>query len=649
MSVAPFGSWASPITSDLITQSSIRLGNVVIDGPDVYWLESRPKEAGRTVVVRRDASGVSNDVTPESFNVRTLAHEYGGGAYTVVNGIVYFVNYKDQRVYRQKIGGTPEPLTAEKKCHYADFCVDEQRNRLICVEEDHSAEGEEALTTLIAISLKDGTSEMLIAGNDFYATPRLSPNGMFMSWMSWNHPNMPWDESVVWAANVGSDGLPSNMRKIAGGVDESVFLPQWSPGGELFYISDRNGWWNIYRHTDYEGEQIIADMPAEFGAPQWVFGQSTYCFSSENNVIATYSQRGFGHLSSINVENPENSELTEFVLPFTDYQYLQANSTHVYFLAASPTASQALIQLDLKSGATAVLKHSSESQIESGFISAPEAIEFQTTGGKTAHAFFYAPKNKNFQGPNGELPPLLVKSHGGPTSATTGTLSLHIQYWTSRGFAVVDVNYGGSTGYGREYRNRLYDSWGIVDVDDCINAAKYLAQSGKVDEQRLCITGGSAGGYTTLCALTFHDVFKAGGSSYGIGDLEALAQETHKFESRYLDRLVGPYPASAHMYKQRSPINFADKLTCPAIFLQGLEDKVVPPNQSKMMVDALRKNGVPVAYVTFAEEQHGFRQAANIKRALDAEFYFYSQIFGFQPADKIEPVSIENHKPLIAK
>ena len=643
MPTATFGSWKSPITSDLITQSTIGVSSVSVDGANVYWLEGRPKEGGRQVLMRRDAAGNVSEVTPAPFNVRTVAHEYGGGAYLVKNDVVYFVNYADQRVYRQEVGATPVALTAEAKVRYADFALDEKRGRLIAVQEDHSTPDQEPITTISSISLKDGSAEMLIAGNDFYAAPRLSPNGMYLSWMSWNHPNMPWDESYVWCGNVGNDGMVTNMRNIAGGASESVFQPHWSPEGELFYISDRSGWWNLYRHSDYEGEFEVAPRQNDFGYPLWNFGMCTYDFVDASTIVCTYSDEGTWKIATVTVDTAGGAGAWKaYDVPYTDMQSIKAGNGRVYFRGAGPKDPAVIAELDVASGKVNVLKRSIQLDLDPGYLSEAQTIKFPSSGGKDTYAFFYAPKNKDYAAAPDELPPLIVKSHGGPTAAATSALSLGIQFWTSRGFAVVDVNYGGSTGYGREYRSRLYNSWGTVDTEDCINAAKYLVDKKLVDAAKLAISGGSAGGYTTLCALTFHDVFKAGASHYGVSDLEALAKDTHKFEARYLDRLVGPYPIAAEIYQQRSPIRHVDQLNCPAIFLQGLEDKIVPPNQSEMMVDALRKKGVPVAYVTFEGEQHGFRKAENIKRALDSELYFYSRIFGFQTADKIEPVNIEN-------
>jgi dipeptidyl aminopeptidase/acylaminoacyl peptidase len=426
---------------------------------------------------------------------------------------------------------------------------------------------------------------------------------------------------------------------VAGGIDESIFQPEWSPDGPLYFVSDRSGWWNLYRQKEDGSGEALHEMQAEFGMPQWVFGMSAFAFESGERIICAYIEKGSSRLASLNTRT---NEFKKIETPYTDITSVRAAKDRVVFRGGSPTTPASIVQLDLSTGQTETLRRSNELQIDPGYFSIPQAVEFPTENGQTAHAFFYPPRNRDYGAPEGELPPLLVKSHGGPTSAATTTLALGIQYWTSRGIAVLDVNYGGSTGYGREYRQRLKDTWGIVDVNDCANGARYLVERGEADTTRLMITGGSAGGYTTLCALTFTDRFKAGASHYGVSDCEALAKETHKFESRYLDGLIGPYPERADLYRERSPIHHVDRLSCPVIFFQGLEDKVVLPNQAEMMVEALRAKGLPVAYVPFAGEQHGFRRAENIKRALDGEIYFYSRVFGFELADEVEPVPIEN-------
>jgi dipeptidyl aminopeptidase/acylaminoacyl peptidase len=638
--IAPYGSWKSPITSDAIVAGSIGLGQIFGDNQTLYWLEMRPQEAGRNVLVSRSPQGEIQDIVPAPFNVRTRVCEYGGGAFTVSNGTVYFSNFSDSRLYHQPQGEQPQPLTPEANMRYADFTVDTPRGRLIAVREDHTSAGE-PVTSLVSINLADGAQmRVLVAGEDFYATPRLSPDGQHLCWLSWNHPNMPWDGTELWVAQINPDGSLGETHQIAGGVNESIFQPQWSPDGTLYFVSDCSGWWNLYRSHPTTGTiEPVCEMSAEFGLPQWVFGMSTYGFASNSQLICTYTQSGIWHLGSINLTT---GILQEITTPYTSLSSLQVNGDRVAFIGGSPTEPTAIAQYHLNSGELQILRKSTTLTIDRAYLSQPQPVEFPTENGLSAYGIFYPPNNQDYMAPEGELPPLLVKSHGGPTSSASSSLSLSIQYWTSRGFAVLDVNYGGSTGYGREYRQRLENRWGIVDVDDCANGAKYLGEQGWVDSNRLAIAGGSAGGYTTLCALTYRDVFKAGASYYGVSDLEALAKDTHKFESRYLDKLIGPYPEAKQIYIERSPIHACDRISCPVIFFQGLEDKIVPPNQAEAMVNALKQKGIPVAYLPFEGEQHGFRRSENIKRALDGEFYFYSRIFGFETAENLEPVPIDN-------
>lgn len=637
---ASYGSWKSLITPELILSGSIRPGLVVLDGQDTYWIEGRPTEGGRSVLVRRTPDGQRTDMTPPPFNVRTRVHEYGGGDYTVSNGVIYFSNFADQRVYRLISGEEPQPITPPEQYRYADYVIDHQRNHLICVREDHTIEGREAVNTLVSLSTDynlDG-GQVLASGNDFYSSPRLSPDGSRLAWLTWNHPNMPWDGTELWIGELNADGTLGKTERVAGGKDESIFQPEWSPDGALYFISDRTGWWNLYRLCNGQIE-LLYEKATEFGTPQWAFGMSTYKCVSPTHIICWYTEHGIGHLASLDTRT---RELDPFNLPYTTIGSIRAAAERVVFYAASPTQPGAIVQLNLATGNREVLLSTNHAAVNATYFSVPEPIEFSTEHGRTAFAFFYPPHNPDYVAPAGELPPLLVKSHGGPTGATSSSLNLETQFWTSRGFAVLDVNYGGSTGYGRAYRERLKGQWGIVDVDDCVNGAKYLVERGLVDDNRLAITGGSAGGYTTLCALTFRDTFKAGASYYGISDLEALAKDSHKFESRYNDSLIGPYPEQRDLYIQRSPIHFTERLSCPVIFFQGMEDKVVPPNQSEMIVEALRKKKLPVAYLAFEGEGHGFRRAENIKRALEAELYFYSKVFGFALADEVEPVVIEN-------
>ena len=643
VATTPYGSWKSPITSDLIVSSSLRLGSAQIEGADIYWVELRPQEGGRQLVVRygpEDTLGEVSDITPAPFNVRSRVHEYGGGAYRVHKGTIYFSNFADQRLYKQVAASEePEALTPAVEpaggLRFADAVVDAKRERLICVMEDHRQSGE-AVNSIVSVPLGGGMPKVLVSGNDFYSSPRLSPDGSELAWVTWNHPQMPWDGTELWIASVQTDGGLSRPHKLVGNVKESVCQPCWSPAGTLHFISDATGWWNLYR---WEGERAepLYPIEGEFAGPQWNFGQSSYGFEDDRTILCTYKYEGLSRLGRFDTLA---RSMDEIETPYSGFGSLQVGKGFAVFLGASTTGPSALVRLDLETLETTEIRRSSSVEIDAGYISKPEVISFPTTGGFNAYGIYYRPKNKDFEAEVTERPPLLVKTHGGPTAAASSAFNPAIQYWTSRGFAVLDVNYGGSTGYGRAYRNRLLKQWGIVDVDDACNGALHLVEQGKADKERLAIDGGSAGGYTTLAALTFRDVFKAGASYYGVSDMGSLAEETHKFESRYLDSLVGPYPEKKVVYDERSPINAVDQLSCPIIFLQGAEDKIVPPNQAEKMVEALKAKGIPVAYLLFEEEQHGFRKAENIKRALDAELSFYAQIFGFELADRIEPVEI---------
>ncbi len=636
--VAPYGSWKSPITTDLIVSETIGLAQLILDGQNIYWIEMRPSEGGRSVIVQRTPEGRIEDLTPPPFSARTRVHEYGGGDYTVSHGTIYFSNFADQRVYRQLPGSEPQPITPAGSFRYADGVIDRQRNRMVCVREDHTVAGREAVNTLVSLALDGSDQQILVSGNDFYSSPRLSPDGTRLAWLTWNHPTMPWDGSELWVGEIMTDGSISHAERIAGGTSESIFQPEWSPEGILHFISDRTGWWNLYCWRD--GNTIaLCKKDAEFGLPQWVFGMSTYTFVGAHHIICSYTEQGTWRLASLDTTT---GTLSPIETPFSTIRQVRARAGQVVFIGGSPSEPVSIIQLDLNTSRIEILRRSSQVTVDSGYLSIPQPIEFPTEHALTAYAFFYPPQNHDYVGSPEERPPLLVMSHGGPTASTSSILDLKIQYWTSRGIAVLDVNYGGSTGYGRAYRQRLDDQWGIVDVDDCVNGARYLVDGGMVDGQRLMITGASAGGYTTLCALTFRDTFKAGASYFGLSDLEADLLETHKFESRYSYQLVAPYPEGRDIYYERSPAHFTDRLACPVIFFQGLEDKIVLPNQSELMVEALRAKGLPVAYLAFEGEGHGFRRAENIKRSLEAELYFYSRIFGFPLADPVEPVVIEN-------
>ncbi len=636
---APYGSWKSPISADEVYGQFIGVGNIQHDGENLYWSELRPN--GQTILVYQPPQGQATDLTPPQYDVRTRVHEYGGGDYLVVDGVVYFSNFTDQKLYRQAVGGKPQPFTRIEGMRYADAIVDRPRNRIIVVREDHTDKAAQAINCIVKISLANGGEEqIMVSGNDFYSTPRLNPAGTRLAWLTWNHPNMPWDGTELWVADVSSQGRLEKHKLVAGGKAESIFQPEWSPDGILYFVSDRTGWWNLYRWQEDTGEaEALAPMEAEFGEPQWIFGYSVYGFESAEKLICAYSRNGLYQLASLDTRT---LSFQPILCPYTSIFELHVYAGKLYMIASSASEPNSLVQYDLARGKLTVLKRGRPVTIDQTYFSAGQPVEFPTNNGLTAFGFYYPPKNPEFAGPPGELPPLLVMSHGGPTGATNSGFRYGIQYWTTRGFAVLDVNYGGSTGYGRAYRERLKDQWGVVDVQDCVNGAQYCVDHRLADGKHLAIRGGSAGGYATLCAITFHKVFSAAASYFGISDLEAMAKDTHKFESRYLDSLIGPYPERRDLYISRSPIHFVKQIECPLILFQGLDDPIVPPNQSQMIFDALRTRNVPVAYLSFPGEQHGFVKFENNKRSQEAELYFYSRIFGFPLAEEIEPVKIEN-------
>jgi len=640
--VAPYGSWKSPITSELYASAYVGLSEVQLEDGTAYWNELRPKEQGRYVVVQLQTDGTTHDITPPGFNARTRVHEYGGGSYLVDKGTVYFSNYSDQRLYRQKLGSSPEALTPLVDVRYADGVIDHQSNRIVSVREDHTVKGE-AVNTIVSVDLASGgPGEVLVSGNNFYSSPRISPDGRQLAYLTWNHPNMPWDGTELWVSTFDADGKPVNSQRVAGGLKESVYQPEWSPDNRLYFVSDRTGWWNIYRSNNGRAE-AICPLEAEFGGPQWVFRQSHYGFASPRQIICIYTMKGGTHLARLDTVT---GRLEEILTPYSggarQIRDIAVGPDHAVFVGGSPTEAESIVQIDLRTPKLTVLRRSRNVTVDNRYLSIPRHVEFQTTNGLTAHSFYYPAKNPDYSAPAGEKPPLIAICHGGPTGQTSTVLRYSIQYWTSRGIAVLDVDYRGSTGYGRPYRERLNGQWGVVDVDDCVNGARHLIQNGEVDRNRVAIEGGSAGGYTTMCALTFRDFFKAGASYFGISDLETFVKDTHKFESRYLDRLVGPYPEKKDLYRERSAINYAERVSCPMILFQGLEDKIVPADQSEKFYKVLRDKGLPTAYIAYEGEQHGFRKSENIKRSIEAELYFYGKVFDFEPADQIESVHIDN-------
>ena len=637
----PYGTWTSPITSESLVQESIGLGDIFTNYEQPYWLEMRPSENGRYVLVTMNNDNEVVDLTPAPYNVRSRVHEYGGGSFTLSKNSIYFSNFTDQRIYRiEGDGGNILPITSDDENHrYADFKIHEKLNRLIAVKESHHHDIEPS-NSLVAIDCNGSYLEKTLAsGADFYSSPVTSPDETKLAWIQWNHPNMPWDSTELWTANIHENGELSDLVKVAGYREESICQPLWSPKNELHYVSDISGWWNLYQY--HNGTHInLTPFEGEVSQAQWGLGSYYYGFRSENLIIYTINKKGVWSLHEINLKSNTSKTIT------TPFNEINRSGIKVcgdkLLLGAGSGNTPYSIYLGDQSNNFSVIRSSETINIGQEYISLPENIEFPTNNGLNSYGFYYLPKNPNYIGEEGTKPPMIVLSHGGPTGATSTSLNLSIQFWTTRGFAVFDVNYGGSTGYGTEYRKRLNKKWGIVDVQDSVNGSKYLIERNLADPERLAIRGGSAGGYTTLACLTFTDVFSAGASYYGISDLTALAEETHKFESRYLDSMIGSYEKNKNEYVKRSPINHTEKLSCPVILFQGLEDKIVLPNQSRMMADALNKNGIPFAHIEFEGEQHGFRKSENIKRSIEAELYFYSKVFGFSSHDNTGHIEINN-------
>ncbi|MGI8984705.1 MAG: alpha/beta hydrolase family protein [Acidimicrobiales bacterium] len=610
METLPYGSWPSPITAASLVKRAVSLSGLQSSAGALYWIEGRPAEAGRQVIVRWSPGEDPVDILPPPYSARTTVHEYGGGALHVADGTVFFSNFDDQRLYRLDPGTQPRPIAGNAR--YAD--ADVLGDRLVCVRERHldgTVVNGGVVNDIVELPT-DGSAPptVVAAGHDFYASPRFAGDGR-LAWLAWDHPRMPWDGTIL------------EPGPVAGGPEESVTQPRWSPAGVLHWISDRTGWWNLYRDG-----QALQPRAAEFAEPAWALGESSYDFLPGGLVVASWA----GHLGVV-FDDP-------LVLPFTSFASVTAFGDRVAAIAASPTRAPAVVVIDPATAETTVVRESRPAAVDPRYLSTPRRIGFPSTGGSTAHALFYPPANPTVTGPPGERPPLVVTSHGGPTAQASTALNLRTQFWTSRGFAVVDVDYRGSSGYGRAYRRQLDGQWGVVDVDDCLAAARHLAGAGEVDGRRMVVRGSSASGLTALLALT-RGLFAAGASLYGVADLAALAADTHKFEARYLDGLVGPWPEAAATYRDRSPLTHAGELSAPLIIFQGLDDRVVPPAQAEVLVAALRRAGVPFAYLTFEGEGHGFRRAETIQRVMEAELSFYGQVLGFTPVDDIDPVPIE--------
>jgi dipeptidyl aminopeptidase/acylaminoacyl peptidase len=643
--VAAYGSWASPITVELVAnEGGVAFGYLDIDADGVYWTETRPNEAGRTVLVFRANEGDPVDVVPADFNVRTRVHEYGGGAWFHHGGVIYCSSFDDSRLYRfDEPGAQPMAITPESPAphslRYADGRVFDDGRMIVCVRESHG-EGEPKNELVVFPADGSGEPRVIATGRDFYAAPRPSPDGKQVAWLAWDHPHMPFEGTDLCVGDFAADGTISNGRRVAGSETESIFQPEWNRDGLLHFASDRTGWSNLYVERN-GGVHALTNEEAELGFPQWVFDLSRYAFLADGRIACVFTRSA---VDEIAVLDPASGKLDSVALPYSSYYSpsLRAHGSRVVFPAASPTEAPAVVQLDVDSDERHVLRRSSDVEFDLSYVSVAEAVDFPGADGAVSHGFYYAPKNPDFEGPDDELPPLVVFVHGGPTAHVTTALELDIQLFTSRGIAVIDLNYGGSTGYGREYRDRLRGRWGEIDVEDAAAAARHLAERGDVDPTRVQITGGSAGGYTTLLALALRDEFASGASYFGVADLVTFHEDTHKFESHYDEYLVGPWPAAKALYRERSPITHAASISNPLLLLQGLDDKVVPPQQAEVIVEALKRRQIPYAYIAFEGEGHGFRKAENVKRATEAHLSFLAQLCGFDLADEVEPIEIEN-------
>ncbi len=636
--IAPYGSWRSTIAPEALVAGVVRLAEVRWDGEDLLWLEGRPDDGGRATLVRLRPGGTPQDVSPPGVDVRTRVHEYGGAAFLADGDVLVVSDFATGRLLRVADDRTATPMTPEGPFRFADLALDRGRGRLIAVREDHTGPGE-ALNALVAIPLDgsgaaaEGAIEVLVEGSDFVSSPRVAPDGTRLAWLRWDHPNLPWDGVECVVAELGPNGRPDSGRVVAGDASTWTSQPRWSPDGSLVVASEPGAWMGLHRWDGERLAPLTAAIDAEFAGPDWVFGLVSHGVSADGLIVAVGRAAGRDRLWRIDPTGAQAPTAVE--LPFTSITDLAVRGAEVAAIAAAPDMFRALVRIDLATGAWSAVRRSTQLELDPAVVSVGVPVEFPTAGERTAHGILYRPTNPAFRAPDGELPPLVVTSHGGPTSGASTGLSLVHQLLTSRGLAVLDVDYGGSTGYGRAYRKRLEGTWGVTDVDDCIAGAQELARRGEADPERLAIEGGSASGYTTLCALAFHDVFRAGVSYFGLGNLESFVAETHKFESRYLDRLIGPYPAAADLYRARSPILHAEGFSCPVLVLQGLDDHVVPPTEAERIVAALAAKGIPHVYLAFEGEDHGFRKAANIVRSAQAELAFYGGVFGFVPADDL--------------
>ncbi|MCH9631253.1 MAG: hypothetical protein S4CHLAM37_12750 [Chlamydiia bacterium] len=631
---SPYGTWKSPLSSDDLIQSSFRFSFMHVANGRILFGEGRPQEKGRTALVEISFNKKQKDLLPKEYNMRTRVHEYGGKCFTMHEDVVYFVNLEDQDIYKMDTDGSVHRITKQKDYRFADLCVSPDGRFLFCVAESH--ENPKVENMLVRVCLSSNDVEIIASGYDFYSSVVVSPDSKKIAWFSWNQPNMAWDITELFVADISDKKGLTNVTLVASG--SSCILPRFSKENVLHFISDSSGYWNLYKYTE-ETIHPIYPIDMEIGDPCWVFGMKRYAFLETGHIACIGTKKA---VDSLYIIDPHSKKIVRIDTLFTQVSNLYVSGDHLVFHAASPTQPSCIATYNLKNKEVRVLKEFATCHLDKEDISIPVAVSFPTEGGKTAYGFYYPPTNKNYTGLDDEKPPVIVNCHGGPTFHVSPVLQMKHLYYTTRGFGVFELNYSGSSGYGSEYRNRLRKNWGVVDLHDCENLAHYLVEKGIADPERLIIKGGSAGGYSVLCALTYLDCYRAGACYYGVADMEALAKDTHKLEEKYLDLIIGPYPDDKKTYIERSPIHSCGKLSCPIIFFQGTEDKCVPPEQSDMMVEALKKKKIPVSYLLFEGEGHGFRMAESIKTSIEAELYFFSKIFDFTPADKLKKVQIDN-------
>ncbi|HZT97695.1 MAG TPA: prolyl oligopeptidase family serine peptidase [Chloroflexota bacterium] len=615
---SPPGYWPSPISPEMVAEGGRSFGDLQVDGEDIYWSEGRPLEEGRYVIVRyRD--GHIEDVLAPPWSARTFVHEYGGGAFTVHRGTIIFSNGGDGGLYRLDPGARePAPICAIEGLRFADMAVDANRGRVIAVIEDHR--GTEVRNFIGAVPLAGGEPTTLLEGNDFYSNPRLSPRGDQLAWITFNVPNMPWDDTMLYRSSLDEAGMPEEPVLVAGGEGESVMTPLWDGAADLNFISDRTNWWGIY--TERNGDQVPRLVTeAECALPAWIFGRASYCFLDDGRLVAGVGKDGVWRLAVVE----SDGTIRFLTLPFTEIGALACRGSEAVMLTAGPTYADSVVLTDVDRNGFTILQSAVDVAVDTDYISAGEPVTF-ASGTESAHALYYPPRNGQEALAPGALPPLVAHAHGGPTSAASNGLDLRVQFWTSRGFAFLDVDYRGSTGYGRRYRQALYGNWGVVDIEDTLNAARHLADRGLVDGRHMFVTGGSAGGYVALMAVCGHDVFAGCTSYFGVTDLVPFAGDTHKFEAHYTDLLLGPLPECESVYRERSPVQLVDGIDVPVLLLQGLDDHVVPPSQAEEMRDALIRRGIPCEYIPFEGEGHGFRRAGSIIASYKAELDFYRRI-----------------------